>query len=359
MNRPDGTSCASQPGGVIDGTCNSGLCRRSVLDPCAQMSCPLPGPCYESSSCSAETGEAICRNIPWPEGRNCDDGNPGTYNDKCIEGRCVGDRFAIPKFQHLGDGICADHEGVPVHRYFGDVMDKAECEVQCANDPGCTAFSYGYHLCNIHGTRRANHPEAMSWGGKQWMLGNLSGEIFSLAAVQGTLGSGEGDTKLKCYRKAQTGDTEEDDGSLAKDIFLGCLVGILALLPGARWLCLKAPKYCTCCRRCCRCCPRCCRCSACCREEEEKELLEFDDWTPSYDEDSDEDQVVPIGDKPLRPKDGASKVAALPQHPFQDDAGASSEDDGLPVASPVRHSGPAATPGVTDPRGEVEQAAAS
>lgn len=175
MPRPDGTACASAYGGVVDGACKQGVCRRHFPDLCASRpACPDLGPCYNKSLCDSYSGD--CVPVYMPDGYPCTDRRSNTYNDKCVQGSCVGDRFKEPTFQTKGSGDCIQHvsvlsectaadceqeDGRPAPRYYRDLLDAEECQARCKYDPDCAAYSYGYHVCSIYGTKRTDSPE--SW----------------------------------------------------------------------------------------------------------------------------------------------------------------------------------------------------
>jgi len=121
------------------------------------------GDCYNTSLCDDYTGE--CLPQPRPEGTPCSDGKANTYRDICIEGRCVGDVHAAPRFQSMGQGDCIVHDsesgetsGSPIKRYFKDLTEVEDCRAQCMYDPECEAYSYGHNVCSIYGTKRVMDP---------------------------------------------------------------------------------------------------------------------------------------------------------------------------------------------------------
>lgn len=87
VRRKDGALCADKNKCTVNSKCLNGVCVGvpKVCKPpanptkCAERVCILP------------TGE--CRLTPKNEGEACHDGRPGTFNDKCVAGKCVG----IPK----------------------------------------------------------------------------------------------------------------------------------------------------------------------------------------------------------------------------------------------------------------------
>ncbi|CAE7633103.1 unnamed protein product [Symbiodinium pilosum] len=166
--KPDGTACSSQPGGLIDGTCDAGLCRRTVLNRCVGKICASKDFCSGEAACDPWTGDCIF--TPKPEGEECDDGNPNTYRDRCVEGQCIGDVVAEPLYAWVGWERCDGESGIDpnVGRYFGNTLSEDECKEQCSQDALCQAYAYGYYVCYIYGGQRTMDPSEDYWG-KKWM----------------------------------------------------------------------------------------------------------------------------------------------------------------------------------------------
>ena len=167
--KADGTACSSQPGGAVDGTCDAGLCRRSVYDVCAGKVCVSTDFCGGQGSCDPWTGECVFSAVA--EGEPCDDGNPETFRDMCIEGQCVGDSINTVLYSFEGAESCEGKAGLnsAVKRYFGNVETEQECQDQCSQDVWCRAFAYGYYVCYIYGGDRTMDPSEAFWG-KKWLL---------------------------------------------------------------------------------------------------------------------------------------------------------------------------------------------
>jgi len=214
---PDGTACPSQPGMPPDGTCVAGLCRRDVLDKCAGKACPITDFCQGEAACNPDTGE--CEPSPKQEGEECDDGDSGTSNDVCIEGKCIGDVVSVPKFDYVAQESCDSAGAVDssVGRYFGNVMHEDECKEQCLRDPWCVAYTYGYYACYIYGGQRQKDPEYAYWG-KRWVL--LHG------TAQPVIEHG-----CICYKKADENALLEIFNQ--KGAWFAVTVTILVIIPGA------------------------------------------------------------------------------------------------------------------------------
>merc|ERR1719265_1819776 len=105
------TLCPTIPNGELDGRCVAGLCRKLVLDPCANKNCSaLAGHCMKDPVCDPVTGQ--CMVEPRREGDlRCSDNNTNTFNDMCIEGVCIGSPIDTPQYFKVAEGFCADSEG--------------------------------------------------------------------------------------------------------------------------------------------------------------------------------------------------------------------------------------------------------
>lgn len=80
----DGTECDDgNPCTLVD-VCRSGACTGSDL-----MRCDAPGQCQQAGTCDPNTG--ACVNPPKRDGSACDDGDLCTQVDECRGGVCVGD----------------------------------------------------------------------------------------------------------------------------------------------------------------------------------------------------------------------------------------------------------------------------
>eukprot|EP01059_Diplonema_ambulator_P004353 TRINITY_DN14055_c0_g1_i1.p1 TRINITY_DN14055_c0_g1~~TRINITY_DN14055_c0_g1_i1.p1 ORF type:complete len:4521 (+),score=859.58 TRINITY_DN14055_c0_g1_i1:194-13564(+) len=113
IDRCKGVTCTPISQCHIAGTCNAltGTCSTppkpenstcddnnpaTKLDRCVQgtcigvtkcTTCPVL-PCSTPGNCNPLTG--LCDNVVYPDGAACDDGSPSTINDKCFKGTCVG-----------------------------------------------------------------------------------------------------------------------------------------------------------------------------------------------------------------------------------------------------------------------------
>jgi len=216
---PDGTACPSQPGMPADGTCVAGLCRRDVLDKCLGKSCPITDFCLGEAACEPNSGE--CVSTPKLEGEECDDGNSATYNDICIEGKCIGDLIRAPKFNYINQESCdsAGATDASYGRYFGNVKHEDECKDQCTRDPWCMAYAFGYYACYIYGgdpTVRRKNPDFAYWG-KTWVVLHSS----AMPVV---------DHGMICYEKADAESLYEVFDQ--KGAWFAVTVALLVVLPG-------------------------------------------------------------------------------------------------------------------------------
>eukprot|EP00419_Tripos_fusus_P037427 CAMPEP_0172770406 /NCGR_PEP_ID=MMETSP1074-20121228/188545_1 /TAXON_ID=2916 /ORGANISM="Ceratium fusus, Strain PA161109" /LENGTH=327 /DNA_ID=CAMNT_0013606161 /DNA_START=121 /DNA_END=1104 /DNA_ORIENTATION=- len=229
---PDGTPCAGllEPDADDGGTCRDGVCHRQSMDTCSNRTCAVQSQCFETLACTVASGGCVSR--PKLEGTPCNDGDPSTHSDRCIEGRCVGDPIVRPKFARLNEEACREVTS-KASRYFADVPDVEDCKEQCRLDPECTAFTYGYHVCSVFGTLRITSPRPAAQDA-QWML-----EAASAVSTQ---------YKLACFQKTSKDPMQT---VLAERTLLALTICLLTVLP---MLCLLAvnarPLYKSCRRLC-------------------------------------------------------------------------------------------------------------
>jgi rubredoxin len=134
-------------------------------------------------------------------------------------------------FQHIADGLCADKDGKMLQRYFHDVFDQSECESQCAKDPLCGAYSFGYHFCSIFGGARVSHPEVNQWN-RFWKLGNLWGDTSSNAKeALGVVAPLPGQQKLVCFKKVEYVPPKVEEVRLGHEIAFGILLAMIICTP--------------------------------------------------------------------------------------------------------------------------------
>jgi len=244
--QPNGVNCSSAPGLDFDGICDNGLCRKIVLDKCANVNCTKWledkvkqgwfGDCLDEPMCDPYTGE--CKVAPRPEGMKCTSGSAEeTFNDMCIEGQCIGDLYDAPMFKKFGDGFCADEEGKIITRYFADTFDRDECEKQCADDSACVAYSFGFHYCSIYGGPHSKHPSVERWG-MLWMLGTLTGDDSSTSNVVSSVTEPEDQQqKVECWLKVDFVESKVEETPIGHTIAFGSMVALLTCAP-AIWLIL-------------------------------------------------------------------------------------------------------------------------
>jgi len=150
--------------------------------------------------------------VPKAEATPCNDRNPLTYRDMCIDGRCVGHQFLEPKFQTRGTGDCVVHEPdsqtEPIARYYMDATEPETCRTQCAYDPECQAYSFGFHVCSIYGTARSRDPE----GG--WKLERTAAYIMH---------------DVVCYAKTQ-GEVW-DFVTIIREWLYSCTLAVIVTIP--------------------------------------------------------------------------------------------------------------------------------
>eukprot|EP01060_Flectonema_neradi_P012431 TRINITY_DN19249_c0_g2_i2.p1 TRINITY_DN19249_c0_g2~~TRINITY_DN19249_c0_g2_i2.p1 ORF type:complete len:3815 (+),score=837.64 TRINITY_DN19249_c0_g2_i2:5278-16722(+) len=88
VNRADGTLCDDGDSQTTEDSCRSGKC--GGINKCLNVVCQdlPPDGCKETAACRPETG--LCPTTNKPEGSPCNDGNPQTTFDTCYSGVCVG-----------------------------------------------------------------------------------------------------------------------------------------------------------------------------------------------------------------------------------------------------------------------------
>lgn len=154
---PDDDYCDDGRDYTVEDRCTNGFCVGRAVDLCSEtgIECRTPNSCTIAGTCDSYTGEC---SLPIPlSNRTCDDGDPTTSNDTCIDGLCLGYPADI-EFLTLGEGECTDRSALRMPRYIGDTSTEEECEDVCLNDPQCRAFNYAYPSCSIWGTVRFRAP---------------------------------------------------------------------------------------------------------------------------------------------------------------------------------------------------------
>lgn len=232
----DRVQCPSAPGEPFDGTCQDGICRRDNLDRCDPShpywkNCSLlAGPCFKTPICDPYTGNCIVEHAP--EGKQCSDDNKKTTKDICIEGQCVGHQFESPHFLKIGDGFCANEQGNMLQRYYADVFDEDECRGQCADDPACVAYSFGFHFCSIYGGTRTKHPSMSFHGAEYWILGSLQGDIaVNASEAKGVAEPKPDQQKLVCMAKVNFVEAEVVETPIEHEVAFGILILVIVCSP--------------------------------------------------------------------------------------------------------------------------------
>eukprot|EP01061_Rhynchopus_euleeides_P002336 TRINITY_DN1179_c0_g1_i14.p1 TRINITY_DN1179_c0_g1~~TRINITY_DN1179_c0_g1_i14.p1 ORF type:complete len:7328 (+),score=1490.81 TRINITY_DN1179_c0_g1_i14:2229-21986(+) len=84
---PAGTPCDDNNAQTIDDMCTAkGVC--TGVERCKGVVCSSSDACHEVGTCNPSTGK--CSDPVKPGGVGCDDGNPDTVDDKCLNGVCAG-----------------------------------------------------------------------------------------------------------------------------------------------------------------------------------------------------------------------------------------------------------------------------
>jgi hypothetical protein len=106
--KPDGTACSDGDACTRNDACAAGVCIRGL-----PITCNVPDDCHEIGVCDRQTGS--CLSAPKADGTACDDADPCTSDDRCVEGRCTGAavRCAAPDACHE-QGACDPATGACV-----------------------------------------------------------------------------------------------------------------------------------------------------------------------------------------------------------------------------------------------------
>lgn len=201
--KSDGAPCDDRRKYTLDDKCLGGVCQGREVDLCQDIEmvggCIPQSPCHKKPHCDPKVGECVPQFVPNVPITNCDDNDPSTVNDHCIDGVCVGERFHAGKFQMLGEGLCVDMQDRSMAQYFGDVVDELECQTTCARDPQCVAYAYSFPVCRVYGTVRLSAPNP-KWG-------YLTGHDPPPLAVEKSSGKKPGTRAFICNLKAMTGNS--------------------------------------------------------------------------------------------------------------------------------------------------------
>lgn len=129
-NQENGFSCNDNNPCTTNDACMNGIC---VGGP--SIICPSLGQCFNQGSCDIMTGECIPN--PKTDGTFCTDNNACTLNDTCVAGLCTSKSSVVcadPTICHMA-GICDPTDGLC---FFPKVEDGTGCVLEGA---GCTESS--------------------------------------------------------------------------------------------------------------------------------------------------------------------------------------------------------------------------
>eukprot|EP01062_Namystynia_karyoxenos_P081493 TRINITY_DN8978_c0_g1_i1.p1 TRINITY_DN8978_c0_g1~~TRINITY_DN8978_c0_g1_i1.p1 ORF type:complete len:1528 (+),score=269.75 TRINITY_DN8978_c0_g1_i1:340-4584(+) len=125
--RPDGAPCADGRPETTAEKCAQGQCV-GAIDRCSGVQCLPPSQCHGLGRCDAESG--LCVDQTLPDGKECDDGDPGTKEDKCASGVCAG-RLDCPR---SANGICQS----PPSACHRTACGTSGCEVRLRDCAPCS-----------------------------------------------------------------------------------------------------------------------------------------------------------------------------------------------------------------------------
>lgn len=204
---PNGVPCDDGRPYTLEDQCQDGSCIGNVVDLCIERGvvCTAPNSCFDPGTCDPTTGRCSDA-VASPDPRPCDDGDPTTTEDRCIDGLCLG-RLSGTEFLTLGQGECTDRESGRMARYSGDVEDEQQCMQLCREDPQCAAYSYAYPLCSIYGTVRTRAPNNREWAFQE---GSTNPVAISVEKAEMTA---TGQRSSTCRRKGVQADTAVDYGA--------------------------------------------------------------------------------------------------------------------------------------------------
>lgn len=89
----DGTRCEDGNTATINDICRNGVCA-GTFNPCFAVDCPAFGQCHIRGECNPQTG--ACSQPSKPNGTPCNDSNPNTIDDICFNGDCAGEYTLCP-----------------------------------------------------------------------------------------------------------------------------------------------------------------------------------------------------------------------------------------------------------------------
>jgi len=190
----------------VSDRCDNGFCAGKMVDMCVERavncSLQLPNECNNPGVCDPRSGEC---SLPIPiSGRDCNDGDPTTHNDSCIDGACIG-RSDWQNFLTLGQGECTDRDGNRMPSYSGDVTEEKDCQDVCLSDRQCVGFSFSPPVCRIYGTIRTEPPPNYQW--------SFQGGTVPTAVVLEKALSVTGQRTTVCRKKDLKGDVASTDNS--------------------------------------------------------------------------------------------------------------------------------------------------
>ena len=86
LEKADGTTCNDGRSQTTDDQCVSGQCIGTEV--CASITCTASDQCHNVGICNPN--QRLCSDPRKPQGTQCNDGDPTTGGDKCVNGACVG-----------------------------------------------------------------------------------------------------------------------------------------------------------------------------------------------------------------------------------------------------------------------------
>eukprot|EP01065_Artemidia_motanka_P008951 TRINITY_DN1454_c0_g2_i3.p1 TRINITY_DN1454_c0_g2~~TRINITY_DN1454_c0_g2_i3.p1 ORF type:complete len:4987 (+),score=1087.78 TRINITY_DN1454_c0_g2_i3:1191-14963(+) len=140
LPRADGAACNDEQVNTVDDACSAGVC--VGVDKCAGVSCAPQTACRRQGRCDARTG--VCTLPLQLDGVLCSDGDPDTFDDRCVSGSCVGTVRRCSSFAPEGCATGTLRADAAVVVCPGGVCGAEPC---CADAGACALSSCAVSTC--------------------------------------------------------------------------------------------------------------------------------------------------------------------------------------------------------------------
>eukprot|EP01060_Flectonema_neradi_P017206 TRINITY_DN2404_c0_g2_i4.p1 TRINITY_DN2404_c0_g2~~TRINITY_DN2404_c0_g2_i4.p1 ORF type:complete len:4233 (+),score=730.05 TRINITY_DN2404_c0_g2_i4:38-12736(+) len=176
--KPDNSECDDGNPDTVTDRCKSGTC--FGINRCHNITCSPLSSCHYAGVCNPSTG--LCSNPKRQQGTSCDDNNPLTTNDRCVDGKCSGQVFCSGSCTSNSkcrspvcvQGSCSEiisDNNTPCDD-DNDLTQNDKCidgickgDLLCKPDTVCTPLSQCHRpgICN-HASGLCSNP--VTWNGK-------------------------------------------------------------------------------------------------------------------------------------------------------------------------------------------------